>query len=81
MMEGKKPWDIRRNDRNYLVGDILVLREWNPDTKEYTGRQEIVRVDYMITELPTSVGLFLGGFVVMSVTKVKFEVTESASLR
>ena len=33
---GRKPFEVRRNDRGYAVGDGLVLREW--DGKAYTGR-------------------------------------------
>ena len=33
-----KSYEIRKNDRDYRVGDILILREWRPDIKEYTGR-------------------------------------------
>lgn len=33
---GAKTFEIRRNDRDYHVGDILVLHRWNPETKSYT---------------------------------------------
>ena len=31
-----KNFEIRKNDRNYQVGDTLILREW--DGEKYTGR-------------------------------------------
>ena len=75
MLDGTKRFEIRRNDRNFLVGDLLWEREWNLDTKEYTGRTLLVKVDYLIDKLPDNFGLGLYGFVVMSISKVKVEVT------
>lgn len=39
LAEGKKTFEIRRNDREFAVGDALVLKEWNPDARSYTGRE------------------------------------------
>lgn len=36
---GKKTCEIRLDDRGFQVDDILLLREWNPTTKSYTGDQ------------------------------------------
>ena len=35
---GSKPFDVRKNDPNFQVGDALLLRELNPPTHEYTGQ-------------------------------------------
>ena len=35
---GKKKYELRLNDFDVAEGDILVLREWDKDKKEYTGR-------------------------------------------
>ena len=35
---GKKKFELRLNDFEINEGDTLVLEEWNPKTKEYTGR-------------------------------------------
>ena len=31
---GKKRFEIRRNDREFAVGDVLVLREFDPEQDE-----------------------------------------------
>ena len=35
---GEKTFDLRLDDFRCKVGDILILREWNPKEKKYTGR-------------------------------------------
>lgn len=37
---GRKTFEVRHaGDRAFEEGDVLVLREWNPETEEYSGRQ------------------------------------------
>lgn len=38
MLEGKKTTDVRLADFNLNRGDILIFEEYNPKTREYTGR-------------------------------------------
>jgi len=38
ILEGNKKADIRLADFDLKLGDILVLEEYNPQTKQYTGR-------------------------------------------
>lgn len=35
---GSKTFEVRLNDFEIAEGDTFVLREWNPEMKEYTGR-------------------------------------------
>ncbi len=35
---GKKKYELRLNDFEVNEGDVLVLREWNKENNEYTGR-------------------------------------------
>jgi hypothetical protein len=66
IVTGQKTFEYRFNDRGFMVGDLLLLREYNPHTEEYTGRAIYVRVDYILDDCP---GL-KGGYVVMSITPV-----------
>ena len=45
--EGKKTFEIRLADFEVKEGDILLLREWDPKRKEYTGRELRLRVTYV----------------------------------
>lgn len=57
-LRGIKRFELRRDDRGgFQVGDELLLKEWNPDreavhketvVKGYTGRELLVRVDYIM---------------------------------
>lgn len=38
VLSGAKPFEIRKNDRGFKLGDILKLCEWEPLEKKYTGR-------------------------------------------
>ncbi len=44
---GKKKFDLRLNDFDINEGDTLILEEWNPKTKEYTGRSIEKKVSYV----------------------------------
>jgi len=48
LVSGDKSFEVRKNDRNYQVGDILQLREWDKDKGEYTGRYASKVVTYML---------------------------------
>lgn len=49
---GDKTCEVRKNDRNFTVGDVLVLHEWCPRAEVYLGRIVTVRVSYIIREPP-----------------------------
>ena len=42
-----KSFDIRRNDRDYQVGDTVVLQEYDPIEEEYTGRTLNRKITYI----------------------------------
>lgn len=46
VISGDKTFEIRKNDRNFLVGDHIALNEF---TKEggYTGRSALYRITYV----------------------------------
>lgn len=47
-LSGAKTHDMRRaTDRDYQVGDILCLEEFEPDLGAYTGRELKLRITYV----------------------------------
>lgn len=51
---GLKPWEFRKNDRDYKVGDIIIEREYRKmpleysEYKPYTGREVHEVIKYII---------------------------------
>ena len=48
ILGGKKTFELRLADWKCKEGDTLVLREWDPKTKKYTGRRLEKRVAYVV---------------------------------
>lgn len=44
---GKKKFELRLNDFDIAEGDTLILKEWDPKMKKYTGRQVEKKVTYV----------------------------------
>lgn len=47
ILSGKKTYDLRLADFSVSEGDILVLKEWDKDAKQYTGRKIEKTVTYV----------------------------------
>lgn len=50
--DGTKRFELRKDDRDFLCGDQLHLREYDPDTATYTGREMNVYVTYTLRGFP-----------------------------
>ena len=48
ILDGDKTFELRLDNFECNAGDILVLREWNPETGEYTGRAVEKKVTYVL---------------------------------
>lgn len=44
---GEKSFEYRSDDRGFEVGDVLVLREFDPETETESGEEFSVRVTYI----------------------------------
>jgi len=45
---GDKTCEWRRDDRDYDVGDELVLLEWDPASAKYSGRGLVMKVTHIL---------------------------------
>jgi len=64
VVDGRKRFEIRKNDRDFSEGDTLLLKEFEPVNKEYTGREVEVKALY-ITDYAQQ-----PGYVVISIQKI-----------
>jgi hypothetical protein len=60
----EKTFEVRRNDRGFKVGDILLLKEWDNEAEKYTGKIIEVEVTYILNGGQFGIE---EGFVVMSI--------------
>ena len=49
LIERRKTCELRKDDSDYEVGDLLVLREW--DGTKYTGRFRVVQITYIMRNM------------------------------
>ena len=45
---GVKTFEVRKNDRDFQVGDVLDLLEYEPDKQKYVGRKVTRYVTYVL---------------------------------
>ena len=47
ILDGDKTFELRLADWECKEGDILILKEWDPETQEYSGREIEKTVTYV----------------------------------
>lgn len=52
IVDNLKAFEIRKDEDDIQVNDLLRLREWNDETQEYTGREATFRVTYVLRNVP-----------------------------
>jgi hypothetical protein len=67
ILSGHKPWEIRKDDRDFEPGDELVLKEYDKLELQLTGRFLHKKVDYILKG--GQYGLE-DGYVIMSLSKI-----------
>ena len=66
LWDKRKTFEVRRDDRGYQVGDLLMLREYLPLANHLTGRYVRAVVNYKLTHADGDFGL-RDGFCVLGI--------------
>lgn len=71
IVDGNKTFELRKNDRDFRVGDVLRLQEWDPGFEQYTGDECFAGVTSLMQHCP-EFGL-KPDFCIMSIRKILTE--------
>lgn len=50
VIDGRKTYEVRDNDRDFLMGDMLALNEFDPQRQMYTGNSCLVYIDHILND-------------------------------
>ena len=48
--KGTKTFEVRKNDRNFFVGDEVYLQEYDKESNTYSGKQVRAIITYVLPE-------------------------------
>lgn len=66
VQRGDKRSEVRLDDRGYAIGDNLRLKEYDPLTQMFTGRETLVRVTHILRGGEFGIA---PGYVVLSIAR------------
>lgn len=66
VLSGRKLFELRRNDRDFREGDLLLLREFDFVVQEYTGATVTKRVGFILDSGIHGLNALESGYVCMS---------------
>lgn len=67
ILSGRKNFEVRKNDRDFKIGEKLLLKEYSEEIG-YTGRELVATIVYVLKDF---VGL-QHGYVVLGIADIKW---------
>lgn len=46
--DGSKRFELRKHDRPCSTGDVVILKEYNPASSQYTGKERKFKIGYIL---------------------------------
>lgn len=72
IVDGRKNFEVRRDDRGFQAGDTVWLKEWDPSHGgRYTGRDLKAVIGYVLHHPVGRDGATLGGHSVFSLLEIE----------
>lgn len=65
LRDGRKRFELRKNDRDFKANDLLLLREWYPEEQTYSGCVIVAVVTCVVTGEWLAAGYVALGIAVM----------------
>lgn len=65
----EKSFEIRNNDRNFQIDDLLLLQEYDANNNKYSGREILCDITYILYDF--EVEGIMTGFCVIGISIVK----------
>lgn len=56
VLESRKVFEVRNNDRYFRVNDIVIFREYDLISDSYSGRYIVAVITYLLTDFPAMIG-------------------------
>jgi hypothetical protein len=69
---GHKAFEIRKFDRPFKVGEVLLLQEWDNIKNEYTGKEMRVAITYILSGDNTAKFGLMSGYCIMSIKDIEY---------
>lgn len=64
--DGYKTFELRRADRDFKVGDIIILKEYEPIENVYSGREITATISYILMKFDgIKKGYWVLGFITL----------------
>jgi len=70
VVRGDKTYELRRDDRDFRVGDLIELHEWTP-LGGYTGRTQAVEITHILRDAK-EYGL-MDGYCILSIGPITLQ--------
>ena len=48
ILSGFKTFDVRKNDRDFQIGDIVCFMDWDKEKDEYLGSKTRYKISYIL---------------------------------